>query len=396
MRATRRRSWGTTVLVMVICGVMLAAGGLASPAVGTTGRAVMCLGREATLVGTNPAGETLHGTAGDDVIVGLGGNDIIIGYGGNDRICGGGGNDTISPGPGNDRVRGGPGADILRGGGGADVMRGDAGPDRLFGGAGNDRLDGGLGIDTCASGETLSGCEVVPPAGCSPNPVVPATAETTNVVVTGSNARQWTDSYTYIDGTSSRLTVEAEVRNNTGDAVRLGKAKIEVYNAAGARIGVRYAYPSADVLAPRERTVVGDTWPSMFYSPGETNSFPAGWASWKLILDATTMTGEPAVHDGLVTGSRLLSLAENPDGKLAYRMAVINTLDRPIDGVSQWLVLYDSHGALIRIQWVIGNLEGTLAPGAEVRFEGTLGTYGVAALCFTSARSGAATYVPYG
>jgi len=137
---------------------------------------VMCLGREATKVGTTGA-DTIDGTAGDDVLVGLGGSDTINGYGGNDRICGGGGNDTISPGPGNDRVQGGAGndiiaggigADVLRGGGGADDIHGNDGNDRLLGGAGDDTLNGdagtdavtgGLGTDTCY-GETLATCEL--------------------------------------------------------------------------------------------------------------------------------------------------------------------------------------------------------------------------------------------
>jgi Ca2+-binding RTX toxin-like protein len=138
--------------------------------------AVMCLGLEATQVGT-AAGETIQGTAGDDVLVGLGGNDIINGYAGNDRICGGSGNDTISPGPGNDRVQGGAGndiiaggigADVLRGGGGADRINGNDGNDRLLGGGGDDILNGdagtdtvtgGLGTDTCY-GETKATCEL--------------------------------------------------------------------------------------------------------------------------------------------------------------------------------------------------------------------------------------------
>jgi subtilisin-like proprotein convertase family protein len=180
MRATMKRRRATIVLLVTVCGVVLAAGGLASPAAGTAGRAVMCFGMEATIVGTD-AGETINGTDGDDVIVGLGGNDIINGYKGNDRICGGGGNDTISPGPGNDRVKGGTGndtiaggigRDILRGGGGADNIHGNEGNDRLFGAkgddtlngdAGTDRVTGGAGTDTCY-GETKATCELPPVA----------------------------------------------------------------------------------------------------------------------------------------------------------------------------------------------------------------------------------------
>jgi parallel beta-helix repeat protein len=75
-------------------------------------RSPMCLGKRATIVGSNKA-NTLRGTKKADVIVGLGGNDRIIGGGGGDRICGG------------------------------------AGADRLFGGLGNDQLNGGWGVDEC-------------------------------------------------------------------------------------------------------------------------------------------------------------------------------------------------------------------------------------------------------
>jgi len=178
MATTGRRRWSTAVMVMAVCGMVLAAGGLAAPAAGAgpTGRAVTCLGLEATRVGAAGA-DTINGTPGDDVLVGLGGNDTINGYGGNDRICGGLGNDTISAGPGNDQVQGnagddtiagGLGADVLKGGAGADKISGNDGNDRLFGEAGNDNLNGnlgtdtvtgGLGTDTCY-GETKYACEL--------------------------------------------------------------------------------------------------------------------------------------------------------------------------------------------------------------------------------------------
>ncbi|HEV2907354.1 MAG TPA: right-handed parallel beta-helix repeat-containing protein [Actinomycetota bacterium] len=72
----------------------------------------MCLGKQATIVGSNKA-NTLRGTKKADVIVGLGGNDRILGRGGGDRICGGGGKD------------------------------------RLFGGGGNDQMNGGMSVDDC-------------------------------------------------------------------------------------------------------------------------------------------------------------------------------------------------------------------------------------------------------
>jgi len=136
----------------------------------------MCLGLEATKVGTAGA-DTINGTAGNDVIVGGGGNDTINGLAGDDRICGNDGSDVIQAGPGNDQVQGGPGNDtingglgndVLKGGTGNDTIKGGTGNDALFGEAGNDTLNGetgtdtvtgGLGTDTCF-GETKATCEL--------------------------------------------------------------------------------------------------------------------------------------------------------------------------------------------------------------------------------------------
>jgi hypothetical protein len=171
MWGVRLRRWGTLVLVLLPC-AMLVAGSVTSPAATASGalsneKAVpTCLGMAATIVGTS-AGETINGTAGDDVIMGLGGNDIINAGGGNDRLCGNEGNDIINAGPGNDQVQGGLGNDtivgglgndLLRGGPGADNIKGSDGNDTLFGEAGNDTLNGGLGTDTVNGGSGTDTC----------------------------------------------------------------------------------------------------------------------------------------------------------------------------------------------------------------------------------------------
>jgi len=66
-------------------------------------------GEVGLIVGTN-AGETLNGTAGNDLILGLGGNDTLNGLGGNDILVGGEGSDTLNGGDGNDILVGGPNA----------------------------------------------------------------------------------------------------------------------------------------------------------------------------------------------------------------------------------------------------------------------------------------------
>ncbi len=63
-----------------------------------------CLGRKATIVGTQGPDE-LTGTPHRDVIAALGGKDEVRGLGGADLICGGKGKDALHGGAGRDRVR---------------------------------------------------------------------------------------------------------------------------------------------------------------------------------------------------------------------------------------------------------------------------------------------------
>lgn len=106
---------------------------------------VLCLGLEATIVGSD-ADDELVGTDGDDVIVGLGGDDIIYAFAGDDIVCAGEGNDTIF------------------GAAGSDTIDGEGGNDTVLGGDGSDGLSGGAGIDTCSDPDvvdisTAEGCE---------------------------------------------------------------------------------------------------------------------------------------------------------------------------------------------------------------------------------------------
>ncbi|HET7481442.1 MAG TPA: calcium-binding protein [Actinomycetota bacterium] len=81
---------------------------------------VMCLGRPATIVGTDGDNSNLRGTPGNDVIVGKGGFDNIFGLGGNDLICGGSGTDSLFGGPGDDKLN--PQGGQSNGGSGDDLF----------------------------------------------------------------------------------------------------------------------------------------------------------------------------------------------------------------------------------------------------------------------------------
>ena len=91
-----------------------------------------------TYTTSTQSGQSITGTAG---------NDLIRGYAGNDTLNGGDGNDQLHGGAGNDTLNGGNGHDWLYGGVGSDTLKGGAGNDTLLGGTGNDTLTGGLGAD---------------------------------------------------------------------------------------------------------------------------------------------------------------------------------------------------------------------------------------------------------
>ena len=78
------------------------------------------------------AGETLYGTAKNDVIQLSEGDDKTWAQAGNDRIEGGAGNDYLDGGAGNDLIFGGMGNDTLLGGLGLDLLDGGAGDDSYY------------------------------------------------------------------------------------------------------------------------------------------------------------------------------------------------------------------------------------------------------------------------
>jgi Ca2+-binding RTX toxin-like protein len=109
--------------------------------------APVCLGKRATIVGTQE-GEELVGTPRADVIVGRGGNDLIRGRGGGDRICGKDGSDDLRGGRGPDAIEGGGDPDALTGGPGDDRLTSGRGPFHLFWpGRGDDIARGGPTTD---------------------------------------------------------------------------------------------------------------------------------------------------------------------------------------------------------------------------------------------------------
>jgi Ca2+-binding RTX toxin-like protein len=372
---------------LVLAGALL----ISLAAAGASATPPTCFGREPTITGSEGP-DVLSGTSGSDVIVGLGGNDSISGGAGPDFICGGAGNDTISGGPGRDRLSGEAGADRLQGGAGDDRLLGGAGNDRLDGGEGNDATTGGAGTDTCLGTEAPASCEIFPPPGCTNPTRVPATPQTANVTLLGSNAFQTHSAlgicfeghcdYDY-------LTLVAEVRNDTGSSIRLGRATLKIYDGSGTQIGTRFAYPVADALAPGQRTVLRETAPSLvcFQGEGETCLFPDGWASWRLVLSGTS--GAPSEWDDAVISSRLSSLAPGPGGGALAEGTAANTRGVPLDSVYWWVVLYDSGGRLVNV----GSdseyfYTEELAPGAAAPFEVTIDSD--EPVCFASARVGAA------
>jgi hypothetical protein len=92
-----------------------------------------------------PAGCTISGSAGDDLLPGTRGDDVV---------CGLAGNDLIDAGPGADTLRGGSGRDVLLGGAGADDLDArDRARDVVDGGRGQDRAQVDRRLDRVRSVE---------------------------------------------------------------------------------------------------------------------------------------------------------------------------------------------------------------------------------------------------
>jgi Ca2+-binding RTX toxin-like protein len=93
-------------------------------------------------------GETLTGTANDDVIRALGGADTVNAGGGADLVYGGSGDDTVQGELGDDMLYGDAGNDYLVGSEGSDTLDGGDGDDKLYDSAnGSDTMRGGAGKD---------------------------------------------------------------------------------------------------------------------------------------------------------------------------------------------------------------------------------------------------------
>jgi Ca2+-binding RTX toxin-like protein len=143
------------------------------------------------LTGTNPAGQTLTGNSGANVIKGAGGDDMLIGSGGKDTLIGGGGNDTYlvdslddvvtetADGGSADEVRTalsiytlpahvenltyiGTSGGTLRGNSGNNIITGsDARDIFLLQDGGNDRGEGRDGVDTFYFGGSFTAADSV-------------------------------------------------------------------------------------------------------------------------------------------------------------------------------------------------------------------------------------------
>jgi tricorn protease-like protein len=121
---------------------------------GTDGSGVRALGfagiqGDWQRLGPRPAGCTVWGTTGRDLIPGTSrrdvvcggiGRDTLYGFGGDDSLVGGFDDDRLYGGAGDDTLKGDYGRDLLSGGAGADLFRArDGVRDRIYGDAGRDR-----------------------------------------------------------------------------------------------------------------------------------------------------------------------------------------------------------------------------------------------------------------
>ncbi len=119
--------------------------------------------------GSNPPGQTITGTSGDDrnatqidgtlgddIIDALAGNDVVRGDSGSDTIYGQEGADVLYGGFGDDTIYGGTENDNIYGESGADNLYGEDGDDYIDSGGGGGTIDGGDGNDTIRASNSTS------------------------------------------------------------------------------------------------------------------------------------------------------------------------------------------------------------------------------------------------
>jgi Ca2+-binding RTX toxin-like protein len=88
--------------------------------------------------GTDPDGQVINGTSGNDSLTGTDGDDTMDAFGGNDTIDARGGNDSLAGGSGADSLLGGDGNDTLNGNWFGPSEQGEADVDTMEGGLGDD------------------------------------------------------------------------------------------------------------------------------------------------------------------------------------------------------------------------------------------------------------------
>lgn len=229
-----------------------------------------CLGRMATIVGTESADE-IRGTRGADTIVGLGGADQIAGRGGSDRICGGGDSDSLLGGSGSDLVSGGTGADRIGLGPGRDGANGGHAGDEVSGARGNDSLFGGKGPDVLRGGPGGRDFHLAGGGGDT---------------VDGGDGLDDTISYLFADG---EVAVRLDARATGGDGV---DELSDLENVRGSQFNDRLTGNSArNLLAGNkgaDELLGGEGSDSLVGSRGPDMLNGGGGADWAIYMDASS------------------------------------------------------------------------------------------------------------
>jgi len=183
-----------------------------------------------------------------------GGNDTLAGGDVTDYLYGGGGNDTVTGGKGDDHLEGNAGNDSLSGGEGMDTLLGGEGIDTLEGGKGNDTLKGGAGKDIY-SFKTGDGWDtIIDSDGNGVIKIGDSTLAGGTEVVAGSGVWNSADkSYQY--------TLAPDAGSTKTLIISSGADRITVKNFTDGNLGIVLGVAGPVVVAPKNRTIVGDLAP---------------------------------------------------------------------------------------------------------------------------------------
>ena len=167
-----------------------------------------------------------------------------------------------------------------------------------------------------------------------------------------------------LDGESRRLTIVAELRNDSSVNMDLEHIYFYFYNASDEVVCTRWAYAFDDILPPGGMTVVEETIPSQIYWKNETNDFPEDWVRYEIIVNAQPA---PETKEPIEVTIQNVEVTATNTGGLRVTGNVLNNSQDMVKNVKPYVILYSSDGTILNTEEALSISE--LGPGESQNFE---------------------------